>query len=136
MSERFKPEITPKSEQGKPYGTLRGFVLKSSAVLGIGGVLAFGYGVNQVRLEEISENREETKVTREFYKANPDPNQGQLFELKEKINSINKRNKSTVISTVGGGTAIALGFNGFLFASFWMAEESTPSDKKRRENRS
>ncbi len=135
MSERFEPGKTPQLKIGeRGYTTLRGLVVKSAALIALGGAIISVYGINRVRIEENSANQEKTRITREFYQANPNPNPGQLFELKTEVDDVNKFSKSLIITTTAGATAMSLGIFATGLAYSTMAEESRPTDKKKRGN--
>lgn len=134
MSERFVPKIIPKSAQEKPYTTLRGLVIKSSVLIGLGGAIVGGYGINKVRLEEDAGNQVKADIVRQFNKTNPNPNSTQLLELEYDLNDANNFSKTAIISTATGSPIMALGLNASILAYLFMAEESPPSDRKKRDN--
>ena len=132
MPERPEAGMTPETTTTeRQYTTLRGFVIKSTALLGLGGALAFGYGINQVRIEENETNQEKRRVTREFYKTHPDPNPGQLFELQYEVDQINKISKTSMGLTIAGGVLASLSISVSSAAYMLMPEESHPSRKKK-----
>lgn len=135
MSERPEPAITPESKtRERPYATLRGTVIKSTAFIALGGAIACGYGVNKIRQEESSANQEKLRITREFYKTNPNPNPGQLFELNDEVDSVHKISKLSIIATTTGGALMNLGLFASGIAYISMGEESRPTDRKKRNN--
>lgn len=135
MSREFEPRKTPIAEtREEPYTTLRGFVIKSTALVALGGALVCGYGINKIRIEETNANQEKTRITREFYKTNPNPNPGQMFELKDEVDNVNKFSKTSITATTVGGSLMGLGINASGLAYLFMAEEGLPTDKKKRGN--
>lgn len=135
MSERFEPGITPESViKKRPYSTLRGTVIKSTAFLALGGAIVSGYAINKVRQEESSTNQEKARIVRQFNETNSNPNTAQLWQLQNEVNSVNKFSKTSIILTTAGSSVMALSLQGLILSYFLMPEESRSPNKKKRED--